>query len=141
MKNYALLLAILGMFSFVSCDEMTESEQDQQEEQTQEQVAQQQAESEDDVWTLNSEMMSGMGDESRTGTVIFMDDQKVRVKDDVVDITYTYEYHNEGAVIWLTNVEMEEDIIGFNITDESETSQTWENLSNDVKTVWTLTKE
>jgi hypothetical protein len=126
MKN-TILLAIVALFLMTNCETAAENEQQQNEQQQQtEQTTEKGVVS---VWKVHKEMTSGMGDETREGTITFY------------DISYSFEYYDEGATIQLTNLEMAEDMLNFVITEETETKQVWESLVNDVQSVWTMTKQ
>lgn len=136
MKN-TILLAFVTLFLMTNCGAVEEEEQ-QQEQQQQQQTVEEGVVS---IWKVHKEMTSGMGDETREGTITFYDDKTMRDQDGVVDITYAFDYYDEGATIQLTNTEMAEDMLNFVIMEETETTQVWENLENDVQSVWTMTKQ
>jgi hypothetical protein len=138
MKN-TILLAIVALFLMTNCETAAENEQQQNEQQQQtEQTTEKGVVS---VWKVHKEMTSGMGDETREGTITFYDDKTMRDQDGVVDISYNFEYYDEGATIQLANLEMAEDMLNFVIAEETETKQVWERLENDVQSVWTMTKQ
>lgn len=143
MKN-KILFVLVTLFLMTNCGAVEENEQQQGEQQQEEQQQQQQQTPEEgvvSVWKLHEEMTSEMGDEVREGTITFYDDATLRVEDGVVDITYSFQYYTKGATIELTNTEMAEDMTSFVILDETDTKQIWESLTNDVKSVWTMTKQ
>lgn len=135
-----ILFAIFALFLMTNCETAEKKEQQQGEAQQQ---TTQTAETKGvvSVWKTHEEMTSEMGDDIRDGTVTFYDDNTVNVKDNVIDISYSFEYYNDGAGIKLTNLEMAEDVMTFEITEKTETKQVWESLENDVQSVWTMTKE
>jgi hypothetical protein len=148
--KHSILLVTIALFSMTNCEFVEEGQQDE-DQQLQPfslkeflwrfvEESHQTVEEEGVVWKIHEEMTSGMGDETRDGTATFYDYATVEIQDGVVDISYAFEYYDEGAKIQLTNREMSEDILNFVIAEDTETKRVWKRLENDVQSVWTMTK-
>ncbi len=140
MKNYTFLIAIIAILFLTNCQSNNAKKaEDVGQEEAQQML--EEAKTVASVWKIHEEMASEYGDETRDGKATFYEDGTLNINDGVVDITYNFEYSDEKASIKLTNVEMEEDVLNFVITAETDNSQTWENIENDVQSIWTFTKE
>jgi hypothetical protein len=148
--KYSILLAIIALFLMTNCEFVEEGQQGEDQQLQPFSLKEflwrfveetpQTAEKEGVVWKIHEEMTSGLGNETRDGTATFYDHATVKIQDGVVDISYAFEYYDEGAKIQLTNREMSEDILNFVIVEDTETKRVWERLENDVQSVWTMTK-
>jgi hypothetical protein len=92
----------------------------------------------DEVWDLAITIEGDFDTEQKTGQLVMYSDQTISVTHGDLNFKYRIEYGDEQVT--LTNVEMEEDVLHYQVKENIRDRMVWTRLENDVFETWVITK-